>query len=295
MAGSDIVKLNKMVQVGIAVHDADSVVEAWNQAFGFSNWEIRERKGIDGKGRPWGTKLVISHMGSMQYELIQPLEGRIAQSRLLDSYGDGIHHIMFTVDDVEEETNKLDGRPGFRVVWKGKEEDSDKIRLSYIEVPGGVTIELVNPRENPTGVKPVGGLVDLGDMLQVGIAVNDIDSVVEGWSKNFGLTNWEEREFTGVQDDGSPWKNRILKTKIGAMELEFMQPVEGRRTQAEFLDKHGDGIHHISFCVDNLAEATEKLIAQPGFNLVVAHPDQLSYIEIPGGFIIELWPMSRQG
>ena len=135
------------------------------------------------------------------------------------------------------------------------------------------------------------GIVKLGNMIQVGIAVHDADKVAEAWSSAFGFTDWNERDFTGVEADGSPWKNRLIITKLGPMAFELMQPVRGRRTQAEFLDKHGDGIHHIAFRVGNLAEATAKLLARPGFKLVVAHPNRLSYIEIPGGFIIELWPM----
>lgn len=293
MASSRIVKLNKLIQVGIAVRNADKVAESWSKAFGFSNWETLERRGTDTKGRPWGAKLVLGRMGSMQYELIEPLEGKIAQSRLLDTYGEGIHHIKFTVEDVAKETAKLAGRSGFRVVWQDVDANTGNARLSYVEIPGGVTIELVGPTNNPGITKAVGGpdIVDLGEMLQVGIAVRDADTVVKEWASAFGFNEWNERDFTGVEADGSPWKNRLIITKLGSMAFEFMQPVQGRRTQAEFLDKHGDGIHHIAFRVADLAEATAKLSTRPGFKPVVAHPDRLSYIEIPGGFIIELWPM----
>ncbi|MDD5038760.1 MAG: VOC family protein [Dehalococcoidales bacterium] len=139
MADKGIVKLGDICQIGIAVRDADKVVEAWSKNFGFSNWRYVERGGIDAKGRPWKTKLVMSKFGPVEFELIQPLEGRIVQSRLLETYGEGIHHIAFPVPDVAKSTAQLEGREGIKIVLKGD-------AFTYAEIPGGVTIELLPPR-----------------------------------------------------------------------------------------------------------------------------------------------------
>lgn len=139
MADKGIVKLGDISQIGIAVRDADKVVEAWSSTFGFSNWHYQERGGIDAKGRPWKTKIVISKFGPIDFELIQPVEGRIVQSRLLETYGEAIHHIAFPVADVEQATAQLEGRSGYKIVFKGDP-------FTYIEIPGGVTIELVPQR-----------------------------------------------------------------------------------------------------------------------------------------------------
>ena len=136
MEKAGIVRLGDMTQVGIAVHDADKVMEAWSSNFGFSNWHENERGGIDAKGRPWKVRLVHTNLGPIDFEFIQPLEGRIAQSRLLETHGEGIHHIAFPVADVAEATAQLEGRPGFRIALKMES-------ATYIEIPGGVTIELV--------------------------------------------------------------------------------------------------------------------------------------------------------
>jgi methylmalonyl-CoA/ethylmalonyl-CoA epimerase len=279
------VKLYKMIQVGFAVHNADKIAKIWSDAFGFSNWRSHERSGIDGKGNPWRTKLVISRMGEVDFELIEPIQGRIAQSRMLETYGEGIHHIMFTVDDFDATMSQLTGRPGFRVVIKTD-------TLSYIEVPGGVTYEIVGFREEPGFAKAVGGkdIVDLGELDKIGIAVHDADKIAKEWGTHFGFNNWEKREVSGVGEDGNPWKNKILLNKLDKTRFELMQPLQGRRTQTEFLEKHGEGIHHIAFKVPNINASRDKLLARPGFSLVAEMPNRLVFILIPGNVIIELLP-----
>jgi len=284
MADTGLVKLGNLCQVGIAVKDADKVIEAWSSAFGFSDWRSQEIGGIDAKGRSWKARIVISQFGSMSFELIQPLEGRIAQSRLLETYGEGIHHLQFPVANLAEETARLEGRPGFRVVLKTD-------RFSYIEVPGGVTIELVPPRSNVG--KPISaGIVKLGEICQVGIAVKDAEKVIEAWSSAFGFSNWRFTEMGGVRENGSSWKNKLVFSQHGPIDFEFIQPMEGRVAQSRLLETRGDGIHHIAFRVSNVAEETAKLEGRPGFRVVVKM-ERLSYIEVPGGVTIQLLPLRR--
>jgi methylmalonyl-CoA/ethylmalonyl-CoA epimerase len=57
-------------------------------------------------------------------------------------------------------------------------------------------------------------------------------------------------------------KTRMSKVKVGDVELEIFQPVEGESPWKEFLDSHGEGIHHIGFLVDDLAGEVDKLAGQ---------------------------------
>ncbi len=49
-------------------------------------------------------------MAGVDIELIEPVEGRIVQSRFLDEVGPGLHHVSFTVDDVKETLAELEGK-----------------------------------------------------------------------------------------------------------------------------------------------------------------------------------------
>ena len=130
-------------QIGIAVHDIDKVIESWSKLFGIGPWKFREMGGTDGKGRPWKGRLAFAYLGPLEIELIQPVEGRIVQSRFLDTYGEGIHHLGFYVDDVEAELENILAQ-GAKLVIK---QDGD---FAYLESggPGGVLWELIRrPQE----------------------------------------------------------------------------------------------------------------------------------------------------
>jgi catechol 2,3-dioxygenase-like lactoylglutathione lyase family enzyme len=46
---------------------------------------------------------------------------------------------------------------------------------------------------------------------------------------------------------------------VGAMEIEIIQPVEGDSIYREYLNQHGDGLHHISTSVTSFARAVEHM------------------------------------
>src|SRR4030066_2596308 len=48
------------------------------------------------------------------------------------------------------------------------------------------------------------------------------------------------------------WKTTISFAKIGDVELELLEPTEGKQALKESLDKTGEGLHHIGFLTDDL-------------------------------------------
>ena len=70
-------------------------------------------------------------------EFIQPLEGSWVNKEFLDTVGEGVNHIAFSVSDLEAETERLT-RMGFPVVF-GNE------RCAYFDTRrmGNLIIELV--------------------------------------------------------------------------------------------------------------------------------------------------------
>jgi methylmalonyl-CoA/ethylmalonyl-CoA epimerase len=51
--------------------------------------------------------MAFAYIGPLQIELVQCTEGRIFQSRFLNAWGEGVHHIGFYVDDVDAEVKNL--------------------------------------------------------------------------------------------------------------------------------------------------------------------------------------------
>ena len=100
-------KIKAIDQVSYAVKDIDKTVEAWSRLYGIGSWTYRENGGVDAKGRPWKIRMAFAYVGPLQIELVQCTQGRIFQSRFLDVWGEGVHHIGFYVDDVDAEVKNL--------------------------------------------------------------------------------------------------------------------------------------------------------------------------------------------
>ena len=125
-------------QISYAVKDIDKTIESWSRLYGIGPWTFRELSGLDAKGRPWKARLAFARVGPQEMELVQCIEGRIFQSRFLETWGEGIHHIGFYVDDVEAEVKKL-------VAQGAKVFVHDPGRFAYLDAGGvgGAIFELM--------------------------------------------------------------------------------------------------------------------------------------------------------
>lgn len=100
-------KMTKVHHVSLAVKDAEKVIEVWSSMLGIGPWTCHDMAGTSAKGYPWTGKEYWAQVGDLVIELIQPVEGRIVQSKFLDTVGPGLHHIAFAVEDVEETLAEL--------------------------------------------------------------------------------------------------------------------------------------------------------------------------------------------
>jgi methylmalonyl-CoA/ethylmalonyl-CoA epimerase len=135
------VKPTAIAQVSWAVKDIDKVVESWSKLYGFGPWTYRENGGLDGKGRPWKIRMAFTQVGPLEIELVQCTEGRIVQSRFLDTWGEGVHHIGWHVDDVDAAVASLTAQ-GARLIVH------DPGQFAYLDAggPGGAIFELMQKK-----------------------------------------------------------------------------------------------------------------------------------------------------
>ena len=123
------------------VRDMDKAVEYY-QSLGIATFEPEILfKGSDcdfkvnGKTPDPMVKFRIRYLqiGSLQLELVQPVEGESPFKDFLNSGGEGIYFILFSVDDLDKETDKL-VKKGIKVILSGKTQtvsfagfDTDKV------------------------------------------------------------------------------------------------------------------------------------------------------------------------
>ena len=54
-------------------------------------------------------------------------------------------------------------------------------------------------------------------------------------------------------------KLRVVKVGAGESALELLEPMEGEGVISKFLEKRGEGVHHVCFEVEDVGAATEEL------------------------------------
>jgi methylmalonyl-CoA/ethylmalonyl-CoA epimerase len=114
------------------------------------------------------------------------------------------------------------------------------------------------------------------DVVQIGVVVKDLDKSIQALGDIFGIgpfrtIDWPPAGRTDIEKFyyGQPadFTARMAFTELGPVELELIQPVSGRSIWADFLDQHGEGIHHIRFNLEDLEPVLEYLA---GHNIQVA-------------------------
>lgn len=131
--------------------------------------------------------------------------------------------------------------------------------------------------------------LELNKVDQIGIVVRDIDKVVESWSSLFGIGPWTYTELGGTDEKGRSGKARLAFAQLGSVSLELIQCIEGRIFHSDFLDEHGEGLHHLGFYVDDVDGEAANLVEQ-GCELLSTMPGVYAYLGTggPGGVIFEV-------
>jgi len=96
-------------------------------------------------------------------------------------------------------------------------------------------------------------------LAHVGIAVRVLEPAVVAWTKlGFTLEGTELLESMHL---------RLAFLKGGDSMIELFEPTSAESAVARFLEKRGEGIHHLSFYVQDIDAALTRA-AQAGFELI---------------------------
>ena len=122
----------------------------------------------------------------------------------------------------------------------------------------------------------------------VGIAVKSIEERLHVWKDalGLGLANIEE-----VEDQ----KVKVAKLDVRGTEIELLEPTSEESPIFKFIEKKGEGIHHLCFQVDDIEKALADMksynvrlidevprIGADGKKIAFIHPKDM------GGVLIEL-------
>ena len=117
----------------------------------------------------------------------------------------------------------------------------------------------------------------------IGIAVKSIEASLPYYENILGLKCYAIEEV----------KDQKVKTaffKIGDVKIELLEATDPESTVAKFIEKRGEGFHHIAYAVEGLEEKLQ-LIAEKGVQLI----DQKPRKGAEGMNIAFLHPKSTEG
>lgn len=98
----------------------------------------------------------------------------------------------------------------------------------------------------------------------IGIAVKDLDASNEIYARLLGKSHYKMEE---VLTEGV----RTSFFETGPNKIELLEATHDDSPIAKFIQKRGEGIHHIAFAVENIVEEMERL-KNEGFTLLNDKP-----------------------
>jgi len=122
----------------------------------------------------------------------------------------------------------------------------------------------------------------------VGIAVKSIDDSLKFWATGLGAE-------TSHREEVASQKVIVAFLDTGQGKTELLEPTSPDSPIARFIDKKGEGIHHIAYRTPNLASTMSRLI-EDGARLIYdkpqpgSHGAQINFVHpaSAGGVLVEL-------
>ena len=98
----------------------------------------------------------------------------------------------------------------------------------------------------------------------IGIAVKDLAAAIDFYEKVLGLTCYNVEELTDQ-------KVRTAFFMVGQTKIELLESTEPDGPLGKFIEKRGEGIHHIAFSVEKIEEQLDRA-SKLGITLIDSKP-----------------------
>jgi methylmalonyl-CoA/ethylmalonyl-CoA epimerase len=122
-----------------------------------------------------------------------------------------------------------------------------------------------------------------GEIDHIGIAVGDLDGAVALYRDRFGM---REQHRETVEEQGV----HAVLLEIGDAHVELISPIGPEGGVARFLERNGDGMHHVAYRTDDIDTTLERLVAS-GIRMI----DEEPRVGIQGSRVAFAHPKSTGG
>jgi methylmalonyl-CoA/ethylmalonyl-CoA epimerase len=104
----------------------------------------------------------------------------------------------------------------------------------------------------------------INKISHIGIAVKDLDSAKKLYQKLF------QSEPSG-EEIVTEQKVKVAKFKVGEATIELLEATDPESPIAKFIEKRGEGIHHVAYESDKIQDDLNRL-NEEGFDLINKEP-----------------------
>ena len=116
----------------------------------------------------------------------------------------------------------------------------------------------------------------------IAIVVENIENALEFWQGQLGL-------ILGHIEDVPSQASKVAFLPVGEGEVELVEPTDPESGLAKYLEKRGEGMHHLCFQVDDI-EAMLDLLKEKGVKLINESP-----VDLPGRRMAFIHPKAANG
>ena len=279
LAGNNVIN-----QIAFVVRDIEQASEAYAKLLGIPkpNWFLTGDRVVSKvffRGQPTDSrsKLVFLNTPTVQIELIEPNQEPGTMREFLDTVGEGIHHIAFDVDSIKEKLPVFEEN-GYPLLQSGEFTSSDG-RYVYVDTLKShkTLLELLEsavPRDTAPTTYIFTPFLGTSKVEQLAIVVKDLDAAAEAYCKLLGvekppIIQSGPRELTQVIFEGKPTEadSKYMFINTPLLQLELIEPGDSPSTWKKHLETQGEGVHHISFVVNDFEEKV-KLLEDQGYPVI---------------------------
>ena len=122
-----------------------------------------------------------------------------------------------------------------------------------------------------------------GRIDHIGVAVEDLDGAIELYARYFQM---REQHRETVEEQGV----EAILLEVGDGHIELIKPLGPDTGVAKFIERNGEGMHHVAYAVDDIDAALQR-VRDAGLRLI----DEEPRIGIRGSRVAFLHPKSTGG
>jgi methylmalonyl-CoA/ethylmalonyl-CoA epimerase len=121
--------------VGVAVKSLEQMLAIYGK---IGEFEVKKTEVAGQKAR-----VALLKAGDTSVEFLEPTSGDSTLAKFIRERGEGLHHIAFEVDDIDETTEQLKAR-GFRFIYDKPADGKFGSRVNFMhpKSTGGILVEL---------------------------------------------------------------------------------------------------------------------------------------------------------